>query len=173
MHFYTNSFIYFGFVECLLAVPWELKGFETSAGIYHRIAVISRRDWKKSFSDIQHEILDILAVQMSKRTTARRLVETGLHEKAARKKPLLTKIHRKRRVDFDHFHWCWILNQSKYVIWNYEKKNNHIGPDGWRYVRRSIKQEFKRRYVSRVWKCLSFNGVGPLYGINGILNKIF
>ncbi|XP_020712735.1 uncharacterized protein LOC110117584 [Ceratitis capitata] len=59
-------------------------------------------------------------IQLSKKTTAGCLVESGF----------MTKIQRKRRVDFAHSHWCWTLSQSKYVVWNYDTKNKRIGPDG-------------------------------------------
>lgn len=136
-------------------VPRKKRPRKTSAEIDRKIAIISKRDPKKTSTDIQREIQDQYNFEISKRTIARRLVESGLHGRAARKKPLLTKIQRRRRVVFARSHWSWTPNQWKYIVWSDETKINRIGPDGRRYVRRPINQEFNPRYVSRV-----VNGVG-------------
>lgn len=162
-------------------VPRKKRPRKTSAEIDRKIAIISKRDPKKTSTDIQREIQDQYNFEISKRTIARRLVESGLHGRAARKKPLLTKIQRRRRVVFARSHWSWTPNQWKYIVWSDETKINRIGPDGKRYVRRPINQEFNPRYVSRVvkhcggsimvWGCFWWNGVGPIHRIDGILNK--
>lgn len=167
--------------DTIFNVPRRNRPRKTSEYTDRMIRRISKCNPKKTSTDIQRDIQEKLNIKISKRTISRRLVEGGLHGRAARKKPLLRRIQRKRRVDFAKSHWSWTTNQWKYLLWSDETKINRLGPDGRRYVRRPINQEFNPRYISpvvkhgggsiMVWGCFSWNGVGPIYKIDGILNK--
>ena len=91
----------------------------------------------------------ILYWSISKRTIPGCLVAIWLNGTAAPKRPLLRKIQRKRRFEFAKFHLNWTANEWKYVLWSDETKENRLGPDGRRFIRRPMNQEFNPRYVSR------------------------
>ena len=56
----------------------------------------------------------------SVRTVRRRLLDTGLPARKARKKPLLTKAHKKARLAFAKKHANWTEDQWSKVLWSDE-----------------------------------------------------
>ena len=70
---------------------------------------------------------------------------------------------------------------GKYVLGSVKSKVNLLGPDGRTFFRRPINQELHPHYVSPVvkhgggwimlWACFSWNGVGSIHKIYGILDK--
>lgn len=154
---------------------------KTSPRIDRKISKLSKIDPKKSAKDIQREILNEIDTPVSVWTIRRRLVEAGLHGRVSRKKPLVTPNQRKRRIEFARSHSSWSTQQWKFILWSDETKINRMGPDGKRFVRRPKRKEFDPKYVStvvkhgggsiNVWGCFSWNGVGPIHRIDGILTK--
>lgn len=145
------------------------------------IVKISKKDPKKGSAAIQREISELYGVNVTARTVRNRLMEHGLYGRIARKVPLVTANQRKKRIEFSRSHQSWALNQWKYILWSDETKINRMGNDGQRNVRRPKNAAFRPKYVLpkvkhgggsiNVWGCFSWNGVGPIHRIEGILTK--
>lgn len=162
-------------------IPRKKRPRKTSILTDRKIVRLSKMDPRKTAAVIQRQIMDENEPEISKRTVARRLVEAGLHGRLARMKPMVTIPQRQKRIQFAKKHIEWTANRWKYVLWSDETKINRIGPDGRKHVRRPKRQELNPRYTSpvvkhgggkiNVWGCFSWNGVGPIHRIDGILTK--
>jgi hypothetical protein len=94
-----------------------------------------------------------------------------------KKKPLLTAVHRKKRLTFALRHKEWTVEDWKRVIWSDETKINRIGSDGKQWVWKQVGDGLIEREVQgtvkfgggniMVWGCMSWNGVGELAEIEG------
>jgi len=62
------------------------------------------------------------------------LKKAGLQAVVKAKKPLLTKRHRKERLDFALAHLDWTVEDWKTVVWSDETKINRLGSDGRRWA---------------------------------------
>ena len=93
------------------------------------------------------------------------------------KKPLLTKRHRKERLDFALAHQDWTVEDWKTVVWSDETKINRLGSDGriwvWKkagegLIDRLIKEtvEFEGGSLM-MWGCMLWEGVGYGCKIDG------
>ena len=51
-----------------------------------------------------------------------------------KKRPLLSRHHRRERLDFSNAHQYWTIEDWKRVIWSNETKINHLGSDGRKWV---------------------------------------
>ena len=51
-----------------------------------------------------------------------------------KKRPLLSRHHRRDRLDFAKAHQYWTIEDWKRVIWSNETKINHLGSDGRKWV---------------------------------------
>lgn len=162
-------------------VPRKTRPRKTSVRDDRKIIRLSKADPKKSARVIQREVCDEIDSPVSVWTIRRRLVEAGLHGRVARKKPMVTKRQRQKRLEFARHHLSYPKEQWKFILWSDETKINRIGPDGRRFVRRPKRREFDPKYTSavvkhgggsiNVWGCFSWNGVGPIHRIDGILTK--
>lgn len=122
-----------------------------------------------------------LDLPISSRTIQRRLVEKGLYSRRPAKKPLLTKKHRMNRLAFARQHLHWTIQKWNTVLFSDESKFNMINSDGMCFVRRPVNKRLDPRYYKTtvkhgggsvlVWGCFSGNGTGPLYCINGIMDR--
>lgn len=114
-------------------------------------------------------------------TYRRALYRAGYHGRVKRKKPLLKKTHRQRRLAFAKAHSQWTVDQWKPVIWSDESKFNVFGSDGrqycWRKPGESIRDGHVQTTVKHgggsvmVWGCMTWDGVGFLCKIDGIMNS--
>lgn len=162
-------------------VPRRAKKRKTTDRIDRKIVNISKTDPRKSSKDIHNEITDQFGVQISRRTVQNRLIEAGLYGRVSRKKPLVTPRQRKNRIAFARSHASWTEHQWKFILWSDETKICRIGSDGRRYVRRPKNAAFNPKFVIpvvkhgggsiNVWGCFSWNGVGPIHRIQGIMTK--
>ena len=69
---------------------------------------------------LKRDFEDATGVHISSKTVRRRLVKAGLTGCVAAKRPMLTAVHRKRRLD-----WCrerkdWTADQWKKILWSDE-----------------------------------------------------
>jgi hypothetical protein len=62
------------------------------------------------------------------------LKAAGLKAVAKKKKPFLSKRHRKARMDFALAHQYWTVEDWKKVVWFDETKINKFGSDGRKWV---------------------------------------
>ncbi|SPO26551.1 related to Transposase [Ustilago trichophora] len=117
-------------------------------------------------------------MQVPRQTLTRALKRAGLKHFVKRKKPLLTKRHKLRRLEFAKRYQYWTDYQWKNVIWSDECKVQRIGKGfGKRYWSR--KPDFTI-YVPTlqggghsvmIWGCMSWAGLGLMVYINGTLNS--
>ena len=63
-------------------------------------------------------------------TVRRSLRFAGMKAVVKKKKPFLTKKHRKARLDFALTHQHWTVEDWKKVVWSDETKINRLGSDG-------------------------------------------
>lgn len=160
-------------------VPRKRRPRKTSERDDRMIVRMAKKNPRISSTEIKRKISAQIESPISARTIRRRLVEGGLHGRISRKKPLVTEKQRKKRIQFAKSHASWTANQWKYIVWSDETKINRIGQDGARHVRRPKSQAFRPKYVIpvvkhgggsiNVWGCFSWNGVGPIHRIEGIL----
>ena len=105
------------------------------------------------------------------------LKSSGMISVAKQHKPLLSKKHRKARLEFAETHLEWTMDDWMKVIWSDETKINRLGSDGrdqvWidkenREDPRRIKQTVKFGGENlMMWGCMGWNGVGYATKIDG------
>jgi len=130
---------------------------------------------------IKHRISEELGVNVTSRTVRGRLVEAKLFGRRPAKKPLLSKKNRRSRLNFAKTHLHWTEHDWKKVIWSDESKFSLFKSDGIVYVRRPANQRLNPKYTCptvkhgggsvMVWGCFSGYGMGPLYKIEGIMDR--
>ena len=102
----------------------------------HDIANLQR----KYFPDINAE------------TIRTRLQACGLNGRVCHKKPLLTKAHKQKRLEWAQAHAHWSVEDWMTVIFSDESKFNLIGSDGRSWCWRRPGEEFDQRYTKKVVK---------------------
>jgi transposase len=66
------------------------------------------------------DITNSLPTNVSERTVRRTLHANGINSRIAKKKPYLSAVHRKKRLDFAKNHQSWSLEQWRKVVWTDE-----------------------------------------------------
>ena len=94
-----------------------------------------------------------------------------------KKKPLLTAVHRKKRLAFALKHREWTVKGWKRAMWSDKTKINRIGSDGKQRVWKKAGDGLIEREVQgtvkfgggniMVWGCMGWNGVGKLAKVKG------
>ena len=119
-------------------------------------------------------------VLSSDSTVKRRLQEAGLHGRRAVKKPLLTPVHRAKRLAFaqEHANWTWIDWST--VLWTDESRFTLFQNDGNVFVRRRVNEQLRPDCIVptvkfggggvTVWGAMSYRGTGFLTPLTGNLN---
>lgn len=153
----------------------------TSRLVDRNILRLSRSNPRLTAVDITRTLAGEGGPNASIRTVRRRLQAAGLHGRRPVKKPLLSLKNRKARVKFAKEHIGWTREQWNNVIWSDESKFLLFGSDGIQYVRRPLGRRFDPKYQLptvkhgggslMVWGCFCGNGVGPLFRIQGIMDK--
>lgn len=119
---------------------------------------------------------------ISHQTVIRRLKEANLAGCVARKKPFISKINMKKRLEWAIDHKDWSVDDWKRVLWcdespftlAYHGRQFVWRPKGKAYMSRYIKPSFKHGGGNiQVWGCFSWSGVGDLYKINDTLVSVF
>lgn len=119
---------------------------------------------------------------MSRRTVQRRLNEQNLFGRIAAHKPFVSAKNKKARLQFAKTHLKWTVDDWKKVLWSDESKFNLSNTDGIRYVRRPSNARNDPKYTVgsikhnggniMIWGCFSFDSIGPLYRIQGIMDHV-
>ena len=86
-------------------------------------------------------------VTASKTTISRRLKEVGLSAHVAKKKPMLTALHRRKRLQFALAHANWTVVDWSVVLWSDESRFTLFKNDGRVYVRRRQNEAFMNSCV--------------------------
>ena len=130
---------------------------------------------------VRAEVKTQYGIDVSISTTQRRLREAGLHGRKARRQPRLTVLHKNTRLDFAKVHRDWTYEQWSEVIFSDESRLLLYRCDGRVYVRRMKGEDFAENCIQTtvkqtrgrmhmVWGCITSNGVGLLYKVDGNLN---
>ncbi|KAJ4437411.1 hypothetical protein ANN_17555 [Periplaneta americana] len=114
-------------------------------------------------------------------TTRRTSRRAGYHGRVARKKPRITEVNRRKRLDFAKRYVNCSEEFWKSVIFSDESKFNISGSDGRNFVWRRVNTKFKKENLrptvkhgggsSMVWGYISANGVGNLAFIESTMNQ--
>lgn len=132
----------------------------------------------KKKSDISsREIVEDLKLNVSAVTVRRRLKKSGLDSRIQRKKPYISKINKKKRLDFAK---KYVSKDSKFwdsVLWSDESKFELFGSKKrkrvWRRSGEALKQANILQTVKHgggnvmVWGCFASKGVGEIAMIDG------
>lgn len=146
-----------------------------------QIQMISKRSRSKTVPDIRAEINQVLAKPISETTVTRRLHEVGLYGRVAARKPLLRPENIRKRLKWAKEHRNWTVDQWKQVMWTDESKFEIFGSKRRTYCRRRPGERHKPECIQpttkfgggsvMVWGCFSYDGVGALVKIDGIMRK--
>lgn len=135
---------------------------------------------KISAPKIATELNSRCKVKVSSQTIRRVIKSTGCNSRTARRKPLISKVNRKKRLEFAKKYLYVDENFWSDVIFSDESKYNIFGSDGKQRVWRKPNTELELRNLNlsvkhgggsvMVWGCFSANGVGSLVFIDEIMN---
>lgn len=125
----------------------------------------------------RQEIKEELKLNISKDTITRRLKERNLRSRAQRKKPLLSAINKRKRLNFAKKYLKKPLSFWKKVAWSDESKFELYGNRKRKRVWRQPKKAFEQRFTCptvkhgggaiMLWGCFSYRGMGNLVPIEG------
>lgn len=154
---------------------------KTSKRVDEKILTISSANRFDTAPKIRSKINEQLPNPISISTVQRRLREKGMMGRVAAKKPLLRAMNKIKRLQFAEKHKDWSLDQWKSVLWSDESKFEIFGTRRRVFVRRKVGEKYKSACVLpsvkhgggsvMVWGCFSYDGVGELLKIKGIMMK--
>ena len=135
----------------------------------------------RSLTHATQEVERVTGKSYSTRNVRRRLKEAGLKAYVKKKKPFLSLVHRRKRLDFARKYQCWTIKDWMKVIWSDETKINRIGSDGrsniWRNSRNIIQDDDVSPSLKfgggslMFWGCFTAKGVGCACRIHGNLDS--
>jgi transposase len=106
-----------------------------------------------------------------------RLKGAGWKAVVKKKRPMLSKHHKKERMDFAVSHKEWTLEDWKRVVWSDETKVNRLGSDGRKWVWKRVDEPLTDQLVQgtkkfgggsiMVWGCMTWDGAGMACKIDG------
>jgi hypothetical protein len=130
--------------------------------------------------DVQRLLAAGHGVDVTPQTVRNMLKDSGLRAAPKVKKPLLTKRHRRLRLQFAKRYQHWTVDDWKRVIFSDETKVNRLGSDGRKWVWRVPGTPLQDNHVSptvkhgggsmMVWGCFTAQGIGNLVRIEDTLN---
>jgi transposase len=140
-----------------------------------------RNDPKLSVPKLQPDVESVSGKSVCCETIRNVLHRYGFYGRMARKKPFISEVNRKKRIEFAKMH----LNKDQHfwnsVIWSDESKFNIFTSDGgqrvWRKPNTALQIENIVPTVKHgggsvfVWGCMAAKGVGNLAFIDGIMDR--
>jgi Transposase/DDE superfamily endonuclease len=148
----------------------------SSANIRHAQRLISSGKADTAV-DVAKALRNVTNQPLSAQTVRRNLKAAGLKAVAKKKKPFLSKRHRKARMDFALAHQHWTVEDWKKVVWSDETKINRLGSDGRKWVWKKAGEGLSDRLVQgtqkfgggsvMVWGCMLWDGPGYACRIDG------
>ena len=141
---------------------------------------MSLSDRRATSGILKRDLQDATGVDVSRRTVRRRLNAAGLRGCVAAKKPLLSKVHKKKRLE-----WCmarkdWTHEQWAKVLWS-DESIFELVPSRRVWVRRRKGERYHPDCINstvkfggakiQVWGCMASTGVGSLKVVNDRLNS--
>jgi len=152
--------------------PSKLSAADTR---YAQYLISSRK--AENASQITQILQEITNQSLTSQTTRNHLRKTGLKAVVKAKKPLLTKRHRKERLDFALAHQDWTVEDWKTVVWSDETKINRLGSDGRIWIWKKPGEALSDRLMKEtkkfdggslmMWGCMLWEGVGYACKIDG------
>ncbi|XP_072764631.1 uncharacterized protein [Anoplolepis gracilipes] len=133
--------------------PWK-----TTARVDKLIRRKSVVDVRKTACMIAQELRDENLADVSRITVSRRLRDIGLFGRISVKKPLISKKNPRARLQFAENHKDWTVQDWKKVLFSDESKFKLFG------------MKHGGGGVT-VWGAFSYEGVGPLVGIEGVMDR--
>ena len=125
IHFKHWSFLF----KSIEGQPCKLS----SSDIYYTIRQITSQKIDHAVQATKL-LQDMNGVSISARTVGRALKKAGMKAVVKKKRPKLTKRHRRERLDFTMAHKNGTIKDWKRVIWSDETKINCLGSDGRKWV---------------------------------------
>ncbi|KAI5115405.1 hypothetical protein M0805_004187 [Coniferiporia weirii] len=114
---------------------------------------------------------------VSDETVRNCLKGAGMKAVVKKKRPILSKRHRKEQLDFASAHKDWTLEDWKKVVWSDETKVNRLGSDGKKWAWKQSGQGLSDRLVEgtlkfgggsiMIWGCMLWEGTGLACKIDG------
>ena len=114
---------------------------------------------------------------LSPETVCLHLKKAGMKAVVKKKRPILSKRHRKERLDYALRHQHYTMADWKKVVWSDETKINRMGSDGRQWVWKKKGEGLSDRLVEgtkkfgggsvMVWGCMLWDGVGYATRIDG------
>jgi hypothetical protein len=127
--------------------------------------------------DVAKSLRNITNQPLHAQTVCRGLSLAGMKAVVKRKKPFLSKKHKKARMDFALAHQHWTVEDWKKVVWSDETKINRLGSDGRKWVWKKAGEGLSDRLVQgtqkfgggsvMVWGCMLWDGPGYACKIDG------
>jgi transposase len=133
-----------------------------------------------SAPEVQKRIEEKENISISPPTIRRILRENGLVSRIKKKKPYLSRIHQKRRLEFAKEHKDWTIEDWSKIIWSDESKFKIFGSDGKQYYWKRPEEPLNRFHIKptvkfgggsvMIWGCFTFQGVGGFCKIDGTMD---
>lgn len=154
---------------------------KTTKSDERHLVMLSLRDRFKTAPDLRADINKTLPQPISVSTVKSILKRNNLSGRIAVKKPLLRAANKRKRLEFAKKYKNWTVEQWKSVLWTDESKFEIFGDKRKKYVRRKTGERFNPNCLTptvkhgggsvMVWGGFSYDGVGALVKINGIMRK--
>lgn len=138
---------------------------------------------KVSIPKLTKDVSEIIKKPLSTETVRRALRSEAYHGRVARKKPFISNVKKKKRLEFAKSHLDKPESFWNEVIFSDESKFNLFGSDGKQIVWRKKNTEFQAKHTKAtvkhgggsvmVWGCFSACGVGNLIFIDGIMDQYY
>jgi transposase len=133
-------------------------------------------------TEVAQIISDSLGHPVSAQTVRRALKQSGLKAVVKKKRPLLTKKHRRERMDWASAHQDWTVDDWKRVVWSDETKINRLGSDGKRWAWKKGGEGLTNRLIRgtlkfgggslMLWDCMMWDGAGQACKIDGRMDSV-
>lgn len=144
--------------------------------IHYSVRLITSRKADNA-SQVTKSLQNVIAQPVSTKTVRRALRGAGMKAVVKRKRPKLTAVHRRKRLEWAEAHVNWTLEDWKRVIWTDESKINRFGSDGRVWVWKKAGEGLNDRLVEgtvkfgggnvMIWGCMLWDGVGFATKIEG------
>src|SRR6185436_7383414 len=140
---------------------------------------ITKNNRNKTLKEITDDFNTITNKPVSSRTIQRTLHQQGYSGHAAKKKPFISEINRKKRYGWCRIRKKWEMewdsiiwsDESRFEIFNNDSKNWVWRKKDEKYQVDCLKPTVKNSEGVMVWGCFCNNRIGPLVLIDGTLNS--
>jgi transposase len=149
---------------------------ERKIGFYMKLGRVS------TAKEMVRSIWEEREKKVSLETVRRALHCQRLHGRIIRKKPKLTKVHKKQRYAFALQHLSWTAADWSKVLFSDETKVCLVNNVSRRYCWRGINQEYDARFVKPVvkfgggsimlWACMCADGIGWMCKVDNTLDSM-